>query len=448
MKNISAEFINSEEMKEKLIKVNKEVKIEKSGLPLMYDKENIYIDDKETHTLIIGSTGSGKTQTTILPQVKLSMIAGESLVINDVKGEIYNRYAKLLESNGYKTIVLNFENPNLGNSWNPLTLPYKLYKEGNKDKSLEIIEELAYYLFYEKGEKVNDPFWINSTMDYFIGMTLYLFENGSDNEINLNSVYNLSNYPSDVLLSKIDKNSNIYYSVSGILNAPTETRGSIIAVFNQKLKKYMYRENLMNMLSTSDFDISNISNEKTALFIVSGQSTFATNLIPLLVNQIFNAVDLYGNHQKRLNILLDEFDGLLPIKNFVKLINYARSINIKITVIVQSLIELVNVYGKENYELLKMCFPNIVYLLSNDGFTLTEISDLCGNQYIDGNVVPLISVEKLKLLKNFEAIVLIPRILPFRTKLLPDYQYEDGLSFEHKDIPVRNINEINIFELK
>ena len=47
---------------------------------------------------------------------------------------------------------------------------------------------------------------------------------------------------------------------------------------------------------------------------------------------------------------------------------------------------MINMYGKENAEILKMYFGNIVYLLSNDVYTLEEISNLCGNT-LDGNVV-------------------------------------------------------------
>ena len=81
-----------------------------------------------------------------------------------------------------------------------------------------------------------------------------------------------------------------------------------------------------------------------------------------------------------------------------------------------------NKYGKENTEILKLCFANIVYLLSQDIDTLEEISNLCGKTCEDGIVKPLISVEELKTLRVFEAIILIPRIMPIKTKLLPHYE--------------------------
>ena len=60
-----------------------------SGIPMTYDDDSLYIDDKAIHSLVIGTTGSGKTQAILLPQARLAIKAGESIVVNDVKGEIY-----------------------------------------------------------------------------------------------------------------------------------------------------------------------------------------------------------------------------------------------------------------------------------------------------------------------------------------------------------------------
>lgn len=452
-----ARWSTVDEMKKYAKGVNLETGVVKSGLPIMYDDNYLYIDDRECHSLVIGSTGCGKTQSITLPMIRLSMMAGNNLIVNDVKGELYNMTADKLIKEGYKVLVVDFESPNLGNSWNPLSFPYKLYKAGDKDRALEMIEDIGYYIFTDKLDKGGDPFWVNSTIDYFTGLTLYLFENGNEEEINLNSIYNISanglekkNGISyfDLLMNSIDKNSSIYFNLSGTLLAPNETRGSIISVFNQKIKRYITRENLCEMMSKSDFDITNIGKEKTALFIVSGKNTFSNSFIPLLVSQIINSIDLYGDRQILNNVLLDEFEHLLPIKNFSKIINYTRSIRIRLTVFIKSYIDLVSTYGEENAEIIKMCFGNLVYLLANDLMTLEEISKLCGNEVVDGNIEPLITVEELKIFNNFEAIVLIPRMMPFKTRLLPDYQIDYGYESIKMDIPSRNTNKISVFDIK
>lgn len=448
-----ARWATNDEVVKKLEGVNLETGVKKSGIPLAYDDKYLYINNHEAHSLIIGSTGSGKTQSTILPMLKLAMMANESIVLTDPKGELYDKCAGALKEKGYEVLALNFGDAKYGNGWNPLKLPYELYNNDEKDKAVEMIEDLAYYLFFDGANTNTDPFWFNSTVDYFTGLVLYLFENANIDEIHLQSICELSNKLNDknnsiLFINKLDKKSQTYINLAGTLNAPSDTKGSIIAVFNQKMKKYISRENLSNMLSYTDFDITEISNKPTALFIISGISNYCNNLIPLLVDQIIKGVDYFGKQTSYTNILLDEFDAMVPIRNFSSLITYCRSIKIKLAVTIRSYIHLSNMYSKEEAEILKMCFGNLVYLLSDDIYTLEEISKYCGNTLVDNKLERLVTVEDLKTIKTFEAIVIIPRMMPFKTKLLPDYQIDWGINFSKIDIPKRTQKEIKYFEEK
>lgn len=42
-----------------------------AGIPFIVDKEDIYVDNSESHSLIIGSTGSGKTRRLVLPLLNI-----------------------------------------------------------------------------------------------------------------------------------------------------------------------------------------------------------------------------------------------------------------------------------------------------------------------------------------------------------------------------------------
>ncbi len=430
--------------------VNLKTGVTKSGLPVMYDSKFAYLNTHEAHNLVIGCTGSGKTQTTILPMLKFAMMAGESIVVHDPKGELYVKLAQKLEEEGYKNIVLDFDDSRLGNSWNPLTLAYKLYKENNKDKALEMVDELGYYLFADTQRQEADPFWTNSTINYFSGLAIYLFENAKEEEVNLCSINSLANNLNDnetakKFVDKLDKTGVVFMKVSGILQSPPETRGSILSVFNQKIARFLSKENLKNMLSYSDFDISTISNDKTAVFIVSGLNNHTRNLLPLFVDQVINVVSIYGNQVKRLNVLLDEFDSLIPIRDFALKLNHCRSLNIRVTINIQSFSHLKNMYSTEDVDILKMCFGNIIYLLSEDNDTLEEISKACGMVNAE---TPLISTTELKTLAPFETVILMTRMMPFRTKLTPDYMIDWGYETKAAEITCRKDKEIKIFKLE
>ena len=90
----NARWATKEEVAKRLDAVDLKAGVKKAGIPMGFDDNFLYVDTKEAHSMIIGSTGSGKTQTTILPMIKLSMMAGESVIINDSKGELYEKCAE------------------------------------------------------------------------------------------------------------------------------------------------------------------------------------------------------------------------------------------------------------------------------------------------------------------------------------------------------------------
>lgn len=446
-----AKWVTENDMKSNLTENDIKKGIEKAGVPLICENNKFYVNNRGLGNMIIGSSGSGKTQTTILPYLKLSALAGENVVINDPMGELYERTAGLFEQNDYKIIVLNLEDITKGNNYNPLLLPYGLFVEGKKDQTVELLEDIGYYIFHEPKNIEND-FWISNSVNYFTGLALYLFDNAKEDEINFNSIYALANEliereRIEEFKKNLDKSSAVYYNISATINAPNETRGGIIATFNQKMGKIVSREGLTNMLSNSDFSLKELVKEKFIIYIIASTGLFNSEFTSMIVNQIHDAIKIHGDKTKKTNMILDEFKMMLPLKNLTSLINNGRCLGINYTIVVQSFTDLKQMYEKDELEVLKMQFPNIIYLLSNDINTLKEISDLCGNTKIGKEIKPLITPEELKCLDIFEAVILCVRMHPFRTKLIPDYKIEWNLSYENKKMDDRKVTEIKIFNL-
>ena len=156
-------------------------------------------------------------------------------------------------------------------------MPYSLYKEGKKDKATELLDDLAKNILYDEANKNGDPFWENTSADYFAGLCLALFDDAREEQINLNTINLMTTVGENKLggttymkeyFSDKDQGSPAYINVASTLMAPSETKGSILSVFKQKIKLFSSKENLSEMLSHTDFDMKDIGRKKTAVFII------------------------------------------------------------------------------------------------------------------------------------------------------------------------------------
>lgn len=124
------------------------------GIFFVTRKNYVYVDNADHHTLIIGTTGSGKSFSFILPMLCLLAMTGESGLCVDIKGELSQATAELFKSKGYRVYFLDFIDPQNSDCWNPLYLGSHEYM-----KQLKIKNEQENYL-KDKLEKGKDEFEI------------------------------------------------------------------------------------------------------------------------------------------------------------------------------------------------------------------------------------------------------------------------------------------------
>ena len=442
--------------------------LDAAGIPLINNGKEIWVDNGEYHNLVIGSTGSGKTECLVKPMVNLLAKRGESMIITDPKGEIYKYSASYLKEKGYKIIVLNFREPLRGNSWNPLTLPLKYYRSGNQDKAIELLDDVALNILYDPNNKSESDFWEKSSADYFSGLALGLFKDAKEREVNLNSInvmstvgeerYATSNYIKEYFGMKGEK-SNEYIFASAVINAPSETKGGQLSTFRQKIRKFATGEALSEMLSYSDFDMKEIGNGKTAVFmIIHDEKKTYHSLMTIFIKQCYEtlidvAQENGGKLPFRTNFILDEFANMPPLKDVDAMVSAARSRDIRFTFIIQNFAQLNDVYGDNVAEIIKGNCGNWVYLISTEMKALEEISKMCGEVKITDEkdksaTRPLITVTDLQKMKLFEAIIIRLRTNPFRTKLEPDFKMNWGIERKEEAYPTRMKQEVEIFDLK
>ena len=417
--------------------------------------------------MICGETGSGKTECVVKPLVNLLSKKGESMVITDPKGEIYQYCGEYLKKQGYNIVILNFRDPEKGNSWNPLALPYMYYKQGNQDKATELLEDVSLNILYDKSEGGDSAFWQKSAADYFSGLTMGLFMDAKEKEVNLNSINFMSTVGEERRGTKtyIQEYFNLkgeaspaYIFASNTINAPNDTKGGILSTFRQKIRLFSTKENLSEMLSYSDFDMRDIGNKKTAVFmIIHDEKKTYHGLMTIFIKQCYETlIDCAqangGKLSYRTNFILDEFANMPPLKDVDSMVTAARSRAIRFSFIIQNFAQLNDVYGEEVAQVIKGNCGNLIYLISTELKALEEISKMCGevkSKEKDKTAsTPLVTVSDLQKLKLFQAIIIRWRKNPFKTDLAPDFKIDWGIERKDAVLPTREKTQIELFDVK
>ena len=430
-----------------------------AGVPLAWNKQNntVLIDQRDSHTLVIGPTGSKKSRLVAMPVVRIlaSSKAKESMIICDPKAEIYMRTAAYLKKQGYNVLSLNLRNPLYGNTWNPLYLPYKFFKTGNVDRAYEFVNDIAENLLHSETNR--DPFWDDSASSFFFGLTILLFkyckeQSQTDAAINFGNLIHLR----DELIKGEPRNNWLWdyaktdpiitASLIGTVETAKDTQGGILSTFDQKMRVFSMQPSLMELLSQNSIDFDTIGKKPTAVFlIVPDEKTGFHRLVSLFVKQsyeylIFEAQQQQGDGfsvgklKNRLNYILDEFSSLPTISDFPAMITASRSRNIRFTLIIQSKHQLIQRYQGEAETILTNC-NNWVFLTSREVALLDEISKICGNRNNGTPVLPSAVLQRLSK-EDGEALLIVGREKPF-ISMLPDIKYYDNDNYSQLTNSIR-----------
>lgn len=302
--------------------------------------------------IVEGDVASGKTTNVLFSIVDNAIEKKESLFILDSREEYVSKYYDKLKQNNYNTIILNLRDMDKSEGWNPLEYPYNLYKNGEKDKAQEYLEKIGKIMFYENSSQ--DPFWALTASDFFTGVTLALFDDGTKDEVNLNSVNNMfngidkkfgvSDYITEYFKSK-DVSSNPYIFASTTILAPKDTKGSILSVARQKLRLYVSREKLSQLMNKTTFSFEDIANKPSAIILIARDENKSLNAIAAMFIEQLYAILVDLKSKNRFNLVLDNFDIIEKCNDLVDILGSCISRNIKTYIATRSVSELANIYG-------------------------------------------------------------------------------------------------------
>ena len=134
----NSRWLNDKEKRKifKYYKYSELANVKKDGIPVAAGLDRNEKDmevgfNSPCHSIIIGSTGSGKTTTFVSPMIQLlaSTAAGSSMVITDPKGELFMLHSKFLHERGYDVKVIDLRDTYSSYRWNPLDAIWENFQD-------------------------------------------------------------------------------------------------------------------------------------------------------------------------------------------------------------------------------------------------------------------------------------------------------------------------------
>ena len=398
--------------------------------PVVYvENGRKYSDDSESHIAVIGRTGKGKSQCCSLPFMREILQKGESLIMLDPKGEGYKKNACYIPDN-YQIFCIDFRNPRKSpTKWNPLSAPYRLFRSSNPDDH-DIASSMLSEIFssvYPRDEQP-DKFWPDSAANYGKGLSYGLFERANESQINLDSIAIMMEQSETRLgggtllkafYDALPIDSLSRRNLATYATAPNDTRASIHSVAASGLEVFSRSKGLMEMLSEDTLNILDIDVDRPFILVIitPDETDVYDTLSGLLVSQISQhliriAQEKGGKLPIRVNIILEELGSVgKSIPTLPNLMVASRSRNIRLMLVLQSITQLVDVYGKSKAETINSCIGITFGFSTNSWETLNEWAQRCGERQIEnsGHIIKeqLITASQLAAMPTGTALVMV-----------------------------------------
>lgn len=367
------------------------------GIAVSYERskfrESVACITDDVHILIIGATRSGKTRCLVIQSICALALAGEGMVVNDPKGELYHYTHSFLESMGYTVQVVDFNDPKKSCRYNPLQMIIDAVNDDRIDDAQSYTWDFVTFLV-EKNEH-SEPIWTNGEMSVIAAAVMCVVYDNKDRPEyqNLTNVYNfIANMcktvnkvlPIDAYMDKLPDSHPAKKLMAIAKLAPDKMGGSFYTAALTTLRLFITND-IYNMTRKSEFSLADVGvKPKQALFfILPDQKTTYYPIVTLLVSQQYEQLVTYakkcGNRlPHRVNYILDEFGIFAAISDFQTKMTVAGGYGVRWNLFIQDFNQLIDKYGQEVAKIIQGNCHFWIYLHSQDNSTNEEISKSMG----------------------------------------------------------------------
>ena len=371
---------------------------QEGGLVLGWSKDlkKIYCNTDDTHSLIIGTTRSGKSRHVVLQSIGVTAMAGESMILSDPKGELYCYTSPYLKALGYEVITIDFKNPSRSNRYNFLQPVLDAVHMGDLSLAVSSARDIATLLVPDKENTSTDPLWTNGERAILtVAILAVCLEISNPRWQNLDNarhfIGTMCAAPTDPkqelplisYLEKLPENSPLRRAMAIAKISPEKMRGSFYSSGLTTLDLFA-DEPIHDMTAVTDFDHLATGDRKRAIFVIlpDEKSTYYP-LASLFVFQQYQllvrrADENGGRLPRRVEFFLDEFGNFVRIPDMDKAITVGGGRGCRFHLFVQDTTQIYEKYGEKLGKTMTSNCETWVYLYTKNGDTIQEIGQALG----------------------------------------------------------------------
>jgi type IV secretory pathway TraG/TraD family ATPase VirD4 len=419
--------------------------LSKKGKGLLLNGVDLRLSEQESfqNVLLAARVGAGKTSKYIIPNVLDKADKNCSVVVNDPKGEVFEKTSGFMKAKGFNVVVFNPKEISKSHFFNPFT-------ETQDDTELEQIAET---IIWSGNPSEKDAFW-NNGATRILSVLIKILSVGDERFFNLPNVYKLlQNFGEDG--SNLDKwiikngwndkypgDDYLQLEWQGALTGNAEAIQSFVGICMNALRSFTNRD-MRAFFHKSDYSLENLRKNKTIVYFITPPENqqYYSFAISLFFRSVFNQC-MRKEHLSRKSlpvyILFDEF-GNSYVSDFVSVANTIRGYGVSLSIILQSISQLEDKYGLAKSKSSLGAFNTSLCLDSSDPYTADYFSKLGGkvretqmkNTYSESNIFDnettmneynLLNSNDVRTMQSNEVLIISKNRNPVKIKITPYFQ--------------------------
>lgn len=319
--------------------------------------------NRNNNVIVVGGSGAWKTTSYIMSNIAQM---NSSFVLTDPKGQTVHRVGKMLERDGYKIKVVDFDTLTNTDHFNPFAYV-------NDEITLKKVINALIEATNADHEKKGEPFWDRSEEMLITALFAYLYYRyrGTDTIKGDGVMPSLDQIGTLIRLLKRENkdvesplefmfknfaeefgtDNYAYLQWQNFLrNFEGKTRDSVLAITITRFSLFDLAQ-VRDFIKDDNLEIEKWVDEKTAVFLKIPDMDDTFNFLPLLIfllafRTLEHKIDneLGGKATVPIQFLMDEFANLGKVPNIKQALSVFRSRQMSITIMLQNVNQIIEMY--------------------------------------------------------------------------------------------------------